>query len=163
MTTRGATSSIALPSSMTSTSITNPGACCRVIGAPFHLSTMHGRAVNAGAPAQELHVDYRRTTDGWPMVGFIFMWTSFGATTVPPDLCQVRTVCLISERREHDAAQTSRVRYRRAAPRARSSSTTAPCGTTWGELHDGTRRSIQAPTSVRGRQTSNEPSGSDAS
>jgi len=40
-------------------------ACCRVIGAPFHLSTMHARAVNPGAPAQDLHADYRRTTDGW--------------------------------------------------------------------------------------------------
>ena len=39
-------------------------ACCHVIGAPFHLSTMHARAVNPGAPAQELHADYRRTTDG---------------------------------------------------------------------------------------------------
>src|SRR5438067_10629305 len=28
-------------------------ACCRVIGAPFHLSTMHARAVNPGAPAQD--------------------------------------------------------------------------------------------------------------
>src|SRR5438128_8123208 len=44
-------------------------ACCRVIGAPFHLSTMHARALNPGAPAQDLHADYRRTTDAWPMVG----------------------------------------------------------------------------------------------
>ena len=44
-------------------------ACCRVIGAPFHLSTMHARAVNPGALAQDLHADYRRTADGWPMVG----------------------------------------------------------------------------------------------
>ncbi|HXI31550.1 MAG TPA: phytanoyl-CoA dioxygenase family protein [Vicinamibacterales bacterium] len=63
-------------------------ACCRVIGAPFHLSTMHARAVNAGAPAQDLHVDYRRTTDHWPMVGFIFMVDEFrrdnGATRFVP-------------------------------------------------------------------------------
>jgi ectoine hydroxylase-related dioxygenase (phytanoyl-CoA dioxygenase family) len=63
-------------------------ACCRVIGAPFHLSTMHARAVNAGAPAQELHADYRRTTDAWPMVGFVFMVDEFrrdnGATRFVP-------------------------------------------------------------------------------
>jgi hypothetical protein len=63
-------------------------ACCRVIGAPFHLSTMHSRAVKPGAPAQELHADYRRTTGGWPMVGFIFMVDEFrrdnGATRFVP-------------------------------------------------------------------------------
>jgi ectoine hydroxylase-related dioxygenase (phytanoyl-CoA dioxygenase family) len=63
-------------------------ACCRVIGAPFHLSTMHARAVNPGVPAQNLHADYRRTTDGWPMVGFIFMVDEFrrdnGATRFVP-------------------------------------------------------------------------------
>ena len=63
-------------------------ACCRVIAAPFHLSTMHARAVNPGAPAQDLHADYRRTADGWPMVGFIFMVDEFrrdnGATRFVP-------------------------------------------------------------------------------
>jgi hypothetical protein len=63
-------------------------ACCRVIGAPFHLSTMHARAVNPGAPAQDIHADYRRTTDAWPMVGFIFMVDEFrrdnGATRFVP-------------------------------------------------------------------------------
>jgi hypothetical protein len=63
-------------------------ACCRVIGVPFHLSTMHARAVNPGARAQDLHADYRRTTDGWPMVGFIFMVDEFrrdnGATRFVP-------------------------------------------------------------------------------
>jgi Phytanoyl-CoA dioxygenase (PhyH) len=63
-------------------------ACCRVIGAPFHLSTMHARAVNPGAPAQDLHADYQRTADGWPMVGFIFMVDEFrrenGATRFVP-------------------------------------------------------------------------------
>ncbi len=63
-------------------------ACCHVIGAPFHLSTMHARAVNPGAPAQDLHADYRRTTDAWPMVGFIFMVDEFrrdnGATRFVP-------------------------------------------------------------------------------
>jgi ectoine hydroxylase-related dioxygenase (phytanoyl-CoA dioxygenase family) len=63
-------------------------ACCRVIGAPFHLSTMHARAVNPGGRAQDLHADYRRTGDGWPMVGFIFMIDEFrrdnGATRFVP-------------------------------------------------------------------------------
>lgn len=63
-------------------------ACCRVIAAPFHLSTMHARAVNPGVPAQDLHADYRRTTNGWPMVGFIFMVDEFrrdnGATRFVP-------------------------------------------------------------------------------
>ena len=63
-------------------------ACCRVIGAPFHLSTMHARAVNPGGRAQDLHADYRRTKDGWPMVGFIFMVDEFrrdnGATRFVP-------------------------------------------------------------------------------
>lgn len=63
-------------------------ACCRVIGRPFHLSTMHARAVNPGASAQGLHVDYRRKTEAWPMVGFIFMIDEFlsenGATLFVP-------------------------------------------------------------------------------
>ena len=35
-------------------------ACCHVLGAPFHLSTMHARALNPGGKAQDLHADYRR-------------------------------------------------------------------------------------------------------
>ena len=49
---------------------------------------MHARAVNPGAPAQDLHADYVRTTDAWPMVGFIFMVDEFrrdnGATRFVP-------------------------------------------------------------------------------
>lgn len=63
-------------------------ACCRVIGRPFKLSTMHARTLKAHSPAQELHVDYRRTTDAWPMVGFIVMVDEFrsenGATRFVP-------------------------------------------------------------------------------
>src|SRR5207247_4220738 len=62
--------------------------CRRVIGAPFHLSTMHARAVHPGAHAQDLHRDYARTADAWPMVGFIFMVDEFrrdnGATRFVP-------------------------------------------------------------------------------
>ena len=65
--------------------------CCRIIGAPFHLSTMRARAVNPGAPAQELHADYRRTTMGGRWSASSSWRTSFGATTAPLALCQVRT------------------------------------------------------------------------
>jgi hypothetical protein len=63
-------------------------ACCRILGRPFHLSTMLARTVIPGAPAQGLHADYRRTTAAWPMVGFIFMVDEFrsenGATRFVP-------------------------------------------------------------------------------
>jgi ectoine hydroxylase-related dioxygenase (phytanoyl-CoA dioxygenase family) len=64
------------------------GACCSIIGQPFKLSTMHARSVNPNAPAQALHVDFRRQADGWPMVGFIIMVDEFrsdnGATRFVP-------------------------------------------------------------------------------
>jgi len=63
-------------------------ACCRVIGQPFRLSTMHARTVRARMPAQELHVDFERDINGWTMVGFIFMVDEFrsdnGATRFIP-------------------------------------------------------------------------------
>ena len=63
-------------------------ACCHVLGAPFHLSTMHARALNPGGKAQDLHADYRRTKDVWPMLGFIYMVDDFrvdnGATRFVP-------------------------------------------------------------------------------
>src|SRR5947209_9319072 len=63
-------------------------ACCRVIGRPFKLSTMHARTLEPGTPAQALHVDFRREADGWPMVGFIIMVDEFrsdnGATRFVP-------------------------------------------------------------------------------
>jgi ectoine hydroxylase-related dioxygenase (phytanoyl-CoA dioxygenase family) len=74
-------------------------ACCRIIGQPFKLSTMHARTVRPYSQAQNLHVDFGREVDGWPMVGFIMMVDEFrmdnGATrfvpgshkwpTIPPD------------------------------------------------------------------------------
>lgn len=64
------------------------GACCSVIGQPFKLSAMLARTVHPYAPAQALHVDYRRQGEGWPMVGFIIMVDEFrsdnGATRFVP-------------------------------------------------------------------------------
>ena len=63
-------------------------ACCRIIGQPFKLSTMHARTVRPYSQAQNLHVDFRREGDGWPMVGFIMMVDEFrgdnGATRFVP-------------------------------------------------------------------------------
>ncbi|MGB9178884.1 MAG: phytanoyl-CoA dioxygenase family protein [Pyrinomonadaceae bacterium] len=63
-------------------------ACCRIIGQPFRLSTMHARTVRPRVQAQALHVDYERDEDGWTMIGFIFMVDEFrsdnGATGFIP-------------------------------------------------------------------------------
>lgn len=63
-------------------------ACCHIIGKPFRLSTMHARTLRPGLPAQDLHVDFARDTQGWTMVGFIFMIDEFrsdnGATRFVP-------------------------------------------------------------------------------
>lgn len=60
----------------------------RVIKAPFRLSALHARTLHSGAPAQELHVDVPRTSDVWPMLGFILMVDEFradnGATRFVP-------------------------------------------------------------------------------
>lgn len=52
-------------------------ACCRIIEQPFRLSALLARTVRPGSPAQALHVDFESDTDGWPMVGFIFMVDEF--------------------------------------------------------------------------------------
>jgi ectoine hydroxylase-related dioxygenase (phytanoyl-CoA dioxygenase family) len=63
-------------------------ACCHIIGKPFRLSAMHARTLRPGLPAQDFHVDYARDSDGWTMVGFIFMIDEFrsdnGATRFVP-------------------------------------------------------------------------------
>ena len=68
-------------------------ACCRIIGRPFKLSTMHARTLNPHSPAQGLHMDFPRevaddAVGAWPMVGFIFMVDAFtaenGATLFVP-------------------------------------------------------------------------------
>ena len=63
-------------------------ACCRVIGRPFKLSSLLGRTLRPGSPAQELHVDVRRDSADWPLLGFILMIDEFrpdnGATRFVP-------------------------------------------------------------------------------
>ena len=63
-------------------------ACCRVIGRPFKLSSLHARTVRPRMPAQDLHVDVRRDSADWPLVGFILMIDAFrrdnGATRFVP-------------------------------------------------------------------------------
>ena len=52
-------------------------ASCEVIRQPFRLSTMHARTVRPHVAAQDLHVDFERAADGFPMVGFIIMVDAF--------------------------------------------------------------------------------------
>lgn len=63
-------------------------ACCRIIGRPFKLSSMHARTLRPCSPAQELHVDVQRESVDWPLVGFILMVDEFridnGATRFVP-------------------------------------------------------------------------------
>jgi hypothetical protein len=63
-------------------------AAARVIGGPFRLSSMLGRTLRPGTPAQELHADLPRDDPARPMVGFILMLDPFrpdnGATRIVP-------------------------------------------------------------------------------
>ena len=63
-------------------------ACCRVIGRPFKLSSLHARTLHPCAPAEELHVDVRRDSADWPLLSFILMVDEFrpdnGATCFVP-------------------------------------------------------------------------------
>jgi len=63
-------------------------ACRHVIGEPFKLSSLMGRTLRPGSPAQELHVDLTRDSADAPMVGFILMIDPFasenGATRFVP-------------------------------------------------------------------------------
>jgi ectoine hydroxylase-related dioxygenase (phytanoyl-CoA dioxygenase family) len=63
-------------------------ACCRVIGRPFKLSSLQARTLRPHTPAQELHVDVRRDSADWPLLGFILMVDDFrqenGATRFVP-------------------------------------------------------------------------------
>jgi ectoine hydroxylase-related dioxygenase (phytanoyl-CoA dioxygenase family) len=63
-------------------------ACCRFFNETFRLSTIHARTLRPKTAAQNLHVDYKRDSRGWTMVGFIHMVDAFrddnGATRFVP-------------------------------------------------------------------------------
>ena len=63
-------------------------ACCLIIGRPFKLSSLHARTLHPHSPVSELHVDVRRGSTDWPLVGFILMIDEFrrdnGATRFVP-------------------------------------------------------------------------------
>jgi hypothetical protein len=63
-------------------------ACCRIIKAPFKLSSLHARTLHAGSPCGELHVDVLRDSADFPLVAFILMVDDFrpenGATRLVP-------------------------------------------------------------------------------
>ncbi len=63
-------------------------ACCRVIGRPFKLSSFHARTLHPHTPNQDLHVDVRRDSADWPLLGFLLMIDPFcpdnGATRFVP-------------------------------------------------------------------------------
>ena len=63
-------------------------ACCRVIGRPFKLSSLLARTLRPQTPSEELHVDVRRDSADWPLLGFILMVDEFrpdnGATRFVP-------------------------------------------------------------------------------
>lgn len=63
-------------------------ACCHVIGRPFKLSSLLARTLRPYQPAQDLHVDVRRDSPDWPLLGFILMVDGFrpdnGATRLVP-------------------------------------------------------------------------------
>ena len=63
-------------------------ACALVIGEPFKLSSLLGRTLRGGTPAQELHADLARDSEDAPLFGFILMIDPFrrenGATRFVP-------------------------------------------------------------------------------
>lgn len=63
-------------------------ACAQLIGQPLKLSSLLGRTLRAGSPAQALHTDLARDSADAPMVGFILMLDPFtpanGATRFIP-------------------------------------------------------------------------------
>lgn len=63
-------------------------ASCRVVGRPFKLSSLHARTLRPGSAVEDLHVDVRRHSADWPLLGFILMIDEFrpdnGATRFVP-------------------------------------------------------------------------------
>jgi len=52
-------------------------ACAQLIGQPLKLSSLLGRTLRPGSPAQVLHTDIARDSIDAPMAGFIFMLDAF--------------------------------------------------------------------------------------
>ena len=63
-------------------------ACSRIIGRPFKLSSLHARTLRPHSLNGKLHVDVRRDSADWPLLGFILMVDDFrpenGATRFVP-------------------------------------------------------------------------------
>lgn len=63
-------------------------ACRHVIGQDFKLSSFHARTLHARTEAGDWHVDVKRGSADWPLLGFIFMVDAFtpdnGATRFVP-------------------------------------------------------------------------------
>ncbi len=63
-------------------------ACAQLVGQPFKLSSLLGRTLRAGSPAQDLHTDIPPNSADPPMAGFILMLDPFtpvnGATRFIP-------------------------------------------------------------------------------
>lgn len=58
-------------------------ACCRVIGRPFKLSSLHARTLRPHSRSGELHVDVRRNSANWPLLSFILMVDEFRSENGP--------------------------------------------------------------------------------
>jgi ectoine hydroxylase-related dioxygenase (phytanoyl-CoA dioxygenase family) len=71
-------------------------AAAHVIGAPFKLSAFHARTVHPYAAEQPLHQDFAPLSDGFPMLGFIFMVDDFrrdnGATRFVTGSCKTKAL-----------------------------------------------------------------------
>jgi hypothetical protein len=52
-------------------------ACFQVIGRPFKLSSLQARTLRPKTPGQALHVDVRRDSADWPLLGFVLMIDEF--------------------------------------------------------------------------------------
>ena len=63
-------------------------ACCRIIGRPFKLSSLHARTLRPHSLNGKLHIDVQHDSADWPLVGFILMVDDFrpenGATRFVP-------------------------------------------------------------------------------
>lgn len=52
-------------------------ACYQIIGQSFKLSSIHARTLHPNVQAQELHIDFKKDEEKFPLVGFILMIDEF--------------------------------------------------------------------------------------